>query len=147
MIGKRTYLAKTNEIERKWWLIDATGLTLGRLASKIVTVLRGKHKPVFTPHIDTGDFVVVINADKINLTGSKWEDKVYYRHSGKFGHLKTIPIKTMMEKHPDFIIKDAVSGMMPNGALSRAMFKKLRVYGTAEHPHEAQSPTPLELKF
>jgi len=147
MIGKRTYMAKPGEVERRWWIIDATDLPLGRLSTEIAMLLRGKRKAQFTPHVDTGDFVVVINAVKVGLTGKKLSDKMYYHHSGFLGGLKTATAKQMLERHPDRIIRQAVWGMLPKNTLSRHMLKKLKVYGGAEHPHEAQQPAAYNVKL
>ncbi len=136
----KTYVPKKEEIERKWYVIDAAGKPLGRLATQIATILRGKHKPIYTPFMDTGDYVVVINAEKVVLTGGKEEKKVYYRHSGYPGGLKVIPYKKMKEKFPEKVIRIAVKGMIPHNSLGRKMLKKLKVYRGAEHPHKAQMP-------
>jgi large subunit ribosomal protein L13 len=142
---KKTYSAKPQEIERTWYLVDATDQTLGRLATRVATILRGKHKPCYTPHIDCGDYVIVINAEKVHVTGKKLEDKLYHRHSGYLGGLTTIPLGRMLQRHPTRAIEIAVRGMLPKNKLGRHMLKKLRVYAGAEHPHEAQQPEPLEL--
>lgn len=141
----KTYSPKPQDIERKWWLVDAEGQTLGRLASKIAVILRGKHKPMYAPHMDTGDFVIVINADKIAVTGNRMDDKVYYRHSGMIGGIKSITLRDQLEKFPDRPIKLAVKGMLPKNALGKQMLTKLKVYAGSEHPHAAQQPEPLEL--
>lgn len=141
----RTYSPKASEVDNRWFIVDAEGKTLGRLASQIAHVLRGKHKPTYSPHMDMGDHIVVINASKVHLTGRKAEQKVYHRHTGYPGGLKTTPYERVLEKHPDRIIRKAVWGMLPNNALGRKMFKKLRVYGGAEHGHAAQQPEPLEI--
>ena len=141
----KTVSAKASDIEREWFLVDATDKVLGRLATQIAIRLRGKHKPIYTPHVDTGDYVVVVNAEKVVLTGNKENAKVYHRHSGRPGGLKTVPVSTMREQHPTRIIETAVRGMMPKGPLGRAMMSKLKVYSGPEQPHEAQSPKPLEL--
>jgi len=140
----KTYAVKAAEIERQWYLVDAEGKTLGRLASEIAKILRGKHKPIFTPHLDTGDYVVVINAKKIHVTGKKLETKKYYRYSGHPGGLKSVVLREMLAKHPTRVIGLAVRGMLPKNRLGRAMIKKLKVYAGSEHPHEAQGPIPLE---
>ena len=140
-----TFSAKKKEIERSWFLVDAENKVLGRLAAKIATVLRGKHKPVFTPHVDTGDFVVVINADKIHLTGTKLDKKMYYRHSGYPGGIKATSAGEMLDKKPEAIIQHAVRGMLPKNKLGRQQLKKLKVYAGTAHPHESQ--VPKELKF
>jgi large subunit ribosomal protein L13 len=139
----KTYSVKAGEIERNWFVVDAEGKVLGRLATEIARVLRGKHKPIFTPHLDTGDFVIVINADKIELTGKKADQKTYFRHSGYMGGDKLIPFRRMLEKQPERVIELAVKGMLPKNALGRQMRDKLKVYAGAEHPHQAQSPAPL----
>ncbi len=141
----KTYMAKPSTVERDWYVIDAEGKTLGRLASQIAHILRGKHKPTYTPHVDTGDFVIVINAEKINVTGNKAEQKKYYRHSGYPGGLKELNFNELMAKDPTRAIYIAVKGMLPHNRLGRAMLKKLRVYAGPEHPHEAQMPKELEI--
>lgn len=141
----KTYSAKPNEVPQNWLLIDAEGQTLGRMATAIATRLRGKHKAEYTPHVDTGDFVVVINADKVKVTGNKPTDKKYYSHSGYPGGLKTLSFNQLQEKSPEKVIKLAVKGMLPRTPLGRAMFKKLKVYAGAEHPHGAQQPQPVTL--
>jgi large subunit ribosomal protein L13 len=139
----KTYSVKAGEIERRWFVVDAEGKVLGRLATEVARVLRGKHKPIYTPHLDTGDFVVVINADKIELTGKKADQKTYFRHSGYMGGEKFIPFRRMLEKQPERVIELAVKGMLPKNALGRQMQDKLKVYAGAEHPHQAQRPEPL----
>ncbi|MEJ2685343.1 MAG: 50S ribosomal protein L13 [Candidatus Sulfobium sp.] len=139
----KTEFAKKGNIERKWYVVDAKDAVLGRLAVRIATYLRGKNKPIFTPNVDTGDFVIVVNADKIRLTGRKYTDKVYYHHSGYIGGIKAQTAKELLEKKPEKIIENAVWGMLPKNRLGRAMFKKLKVYKGAEHPHKAQSPEIL----
>jgi large subunit ribosomal protein L13 len=141
----KTYTPKRDDIERRWYVVDAEGRVLGRMATEIARVLRGKHKPMYTPHLDTGDYVVVVNADKVRLTGNKEEQKTYFRHSGYMGGEKHIPFKTMIEKHPERVITLAVKGMLPKNNLGRLMRKKLKVYAGPEHPHEAQQPEPLEI--
>ncbi|MFP6826951.1 MAG: 50S ribosomal protein L13 [Pseudohongiellaceae bacterium] len=141
----KTYSAKPHEIDQKWLLVDAEGQTLGRMATAIATRLRGKHKPEYTPHIDTGDFVVVINADKVRVTGNKAKDKIYHSHSGFPGGLKSISFERLLGKAPERVIKQAVKGMLPRNSLGRAMFKKLKVYAGAEHPHTAQQPESVHL--
>ena len=141
----KTFMAKPGEVERKWYVVDATDLVLGRLASNVAAVLRGKNKPIFTPNVDTGDFVIVINADKVRLTGKKLEQKYYRYHTGYIGGLKEIQYKDMMEKKPVLAVELAVKGMLPKNSLGRKMFKKLKVYAGNEHPHAAQQP--VELKF
>ena len=140
-----TYMANPAKIERKWYVVDAEGQTLGRLASEIATVLRGKNKPVFTPHVDTGDYVIVINAEKISVTGKKLDQKIYYNHSDYVGGMKETTLREMMAKKPEKVIELAVKGMLPKGPLGRSMITKLHVYAGAEHPHAAQKPE--ELKF
>lgn len=141
----KTYTPKASEIHRQWWLVDAEGKVLGRLASEIARILRGKHKPVFATHMDMGDYVVVVNAEKVQLTGNKAEKKTYFRHSGFMGGERHIPFQEMLEKHPERVIELAVKGMMPKNNLGRLMRKKLRVYAGAEHPHEGQQPQLLEV--
>ncbi|MHB1167908.1 MAG: 50S ribosomal protein L13 [Longimicrobiales bacterium] len=141
----KTYTPKAPEIERRWWVVDAEDVVLGRLASHVAQVLRGKHKPMYTPHLDTGDFVVVVNADKVRLTGTKAEKKTYFRHTGYIGGEKHIPVATMLEKHPERVVELAVKGMLPKNNLGRLMRRKLKVYASAEHPHAAQQPQPLEI--
>lgn len=142
----KTYYAKPNEVEREWLLIDAEDQVLGRVASKAANILKGKHKPQYTPHVDTGDFVVVINADKIRVTGVKATDKEYYRHSGYPGGLKSETFQEAMEKHPERVIEHAVKGMLPKNTLGRAMAKKLKVYAGPEHPHTAQQPREIKME-
>lgn len=139
----KTYSVKAGEIERNWYVVDARGKVLGRLASEIARILRGKHKPIYSPHLDTGDFVVVINAGDIEVTGRKAEQKTYFRHSGYMGGEKHIPFQRMQDKHPERVIELAVKGMLPKNALGRQMRRKLRVYAGSEHPHQGQSPEPL----
>ena len=143
---KSTRYAKPGEVERNWYLVDAEGATLGRLATQVAMILHGKNKPQYTPHTDTGDFVVVINADKVQLSGNKMNAKTYYRHSGYNGGLKAESFRMAMEKHPERVIEHAVKGMLPKGTLGRAQFKKLKVYAGAEHPHTAQNPVKIELE-
>lgn len=140
----KTQFAKKGEIERKWYVFDAKDKVLGRLATKVATYLRGKNKPVFTPNVDTGDFVVVVNAGKIRLTGKKMTDKVYYSHSGYIGGLKAVTAKERLNSKPEEIIKDAVWGMLPKNRLGRAMLKKLKVYKGSDHPHAAQKPEIIQ---
>ncbi len=142
-VKKYTYSAKKEDNNDKWWVVDAEGQVLGRLASSIAARLRGKHNPLFTPHVDTGDSVVVINAEKIVLTGRKWDQKNYYRHSGYIGGLTTITAKKLRDDRPEDLIRFAVKGMLPKNRLGRAMIKKLKVYAGGAHPHEAQQPEPL----
>ena len=141
----RTYTPKAEDITRHWWLVDAEDKPLGRLATEIARVLRGKHKPTFTPHLDVGDNVVVVNAEKVRLTGRKAEQKTYFRHSGYMGGEKHIPYKRMIETHPERVIEMAVKGMLPKNALGRSMYMKLKVYAGAEHPHQGQQPEPLDV--
>jgi large subunit ribosomal protein L13 len=141
----RTYTPKAEDIARRWWLVDATDKPLGRLATEIARVLRGKHKPIFTPHLDVGDNVVVVNAERVRLTGRKADQKTYFRHSGYMGGEKHIPFRRMLESHPERVIELAVKGMLPKNALGRGMRKKLKVYAGAEHPHQGQQPEPLDL--
>ena len=140
-----TYSAKRESVERDWYVIDAAGKRLGRLASEVARRLRGKHKPVYTPHIDTGDYIVVINAAQVGLTGRKREQKMYYRYSGYPGGMRSISFERMIATHPTRVIEHAVRGMLPKGPLGRAMFKKLRVYAGTEHRHSAQQPKPLSI--
>jgi large subunit ribosomal protein L13 len=142
----RTYSPKPGEIERHWHVIDASDVVLGRLATHAATLLRGKHKPTFAPHVDTGDFVVVINAGKVALTGNKRHTKIAYRHSGYPGGLKQVRYEDLLEKHPERAIELAVKGMLPHNKLGRQLIKKLKVYPGAEHPHAAQQPVPFEIK-
>ena len=143
---KNTYMQKKEDLVRDWYVIDADGLTLGRLASRVAHVLRGKHKPTYTPHIDCGDFVVVTNASKIVLTGDKLDKKIYYNHSGYTGGLRERTARTMVEKYPVEMIERAIKGMLPKGRLGRQMYKKLFVYAEDTHPHAAQQPVELEMK-
>ena len=142
----KSYMARPLEVERKWHVIDAEGQTLGRLATEIARLLRGKNKPQYTPHVDTGDFVVVVNAEKIVVTGKKAEQKVYYRHTGYPGGLRETSYEVMLERKPTEILRKAVRGMMPRTRLGRQQFRKLKIYAGPEHPHEAQSPEPYEVK-
>lgn len=141
----RTYVTKPDDIEREWWIVDAEGKTLGRLASEIARILRGKHKPYYAPNLDCGDFVIVINAEKIHVTGNKLDGKVYYRHSGYPGGLRSITLRELLKKRPTRVIRKAVWGMLPHNRLGRRMIKKLKVYAGGEHPHQAQKPKPLEV--
>ncbi|MBF0498122.1 MAG: 50S ribosomal protein L13 [Deltaproteobacteria bacterium] len=138
--------AKDIEGERKWYLVDAKDIVLGRLASEVARRLRGKHKPIFTNHLDTGDFIIVVNAEKVKLTGNKWEQKNYYRHSGYMGGLKTTQAKKLRDEKPEQIIQFAVRGMLPKNRLGRKQLKKLKIYAGGNHPHQAQTPQPLEIK-
>jgi len=140
----KTYWTKEEDVERKWFVVDAEGQTLGRLASQIATVLRGKHKPIYNPSVDTGDYVVVVNAEKIHTTGRRMDSKKYYTHSGYVGGLKERTLRQMLETDPDRVIHLAVRGMLPKNALGRKIIKKLKVYAGPEHPHGAQQPEPLE---
>lgn len=140
----KTYYPKAGEIERQWFVVDANGQNLGRLATRIATILLGKHKPTFTPGVDTGDFVVVINAERITVTGSKMEKKFYYRHSGYPGGLTATSLRDQLAKHPDRVIRSAVWGMLPHNRLGRKLLKRLKVYAGPEHPHMAQKPQPIE---
>jgi large subunit ribosomal protein L13 len=139
----KSYMANKAEASRDWHLVDADGKVVGRLATRIAMVLRGKHKPVFTPHADTGDFVVVVNADKVRFTGGKLDQKMYYRHSGYMGGLKATSARQMLKKKPEEVLRHAVRGMLPKNSLGRQLLKKLKIYAGAEHPHEAQQPQPL----
>jgi large subunit ribosomal protein L13 len=141
----KTYSARPQDVRRQWHLIDAEGKTLGRLATEIARRLRGKHKPEYTPHIDTGDYIVVINAEKVHATGRKMSDKMYHHHTGYIGNLKSISLEKLLARKPEKVIQLAVKGMMPRGPLGRAMFAKLKVYAGPEHPHAAQQPQALEL--
>ena len=141
----KTYMAHAETVERKWYVVDAAGVTLGRLATRVASVLRGKHKPTYTPNVDTGDFVIVINTDKVVLTGKKLEDKYYRYHSGYIGGLKEIPYKKLMAEKSDLAVYEAVKGMLPKNSLGRVMLKKLRVYKGAEHNHAAQKPEELKI--
>ena len=141
----KTFSAKSHEVRRDWYLVDAQGRTLGRLASEIARRLRGKHKPEYTPHVDTGDYIVVINAEKIRVTGAKLKDKIYHRHTGYIGNLKSESLETLLDRAPERVLELAVKGMMPRNPLGRQMLKKLKVVRGAEHPHQAQQPLPLEL--
>lgn len=141
----RTYMAKPDSVQRNWYVVDATDKTLGRMASEIARVLRGKNKPEYTPHVDVGDFVIVVNAEKVKVTGRKLDQKHYYRYSGYPGGMKSITLRKQLDIHPDRVINTAVKGMLPRGPLGRQMFRKLKVYAGPEHPHQAQQPEPLEL--
>ena len=141
----KTFVAKEQDIQKKWFLVDAENRVLGRLATQIAIRLRGKHKPVFTPHTDTGDFVVVINADKVTLTGAKWDKKVYYRHSGYIGGLKKITARRLLETKPEEVLRLAVKRMLPKNSLGRRQLKKLKIYKGTDHPHQAQDPEVLEI--
>jgi large subunit ribosomal protein L13 len=142
---QKTYTPKPGDIERKWWVVDAEGQTLGRLASTIAPILRGKHKPMYTPNLDVGDFVIIINADKIAVTGDRLDSKYYHRHSHVIGGLTSTRMRDQLKRFPDRPLRDAIKGMLPKNALGRAMFRKLRIYTGAQHPHEAQKPEVLKL--
>jgi large subunit ribosomal protein L13 len=142
----KTYSAKKEDIERAWFIVDATDQTLGRMATQIATILRGKHKPLFTPHVDCGDFVVVVNAEKLHVTGNRMDDKKYYKHSGYPGGLRTMTLREALQRKPDFVVREAVRRMLPKNTLGRQMLKKLKVYAGPDHPHEAQRPQPLEIQ-
>ncbi|NIR44123.1 MAG: 50S ribosomal protein L13 [Gemmatimonadetes bacterium] len=144
--NQKTIVAKPSDVERAWYHVDADGVVLGRLAARVAHVLRGKHKPTYTPHVDCGDGVIVVNAEKVRLTGRKPEQKAYFRHSGYVGGAKLIPFKQMQERKPEWIIKRAVQGMLPKTTLGRQMLKKLRVYAGPEHPHKGLQTEPLEVK-
>ena len=141
----KSFMAKSHEVKREWFVVDASGMTLGRLASQVASVLRGKHKPTFTPNVDTGDFVIVLNSDKVVLTGKKLEQKMYTYHTGYIGGLKQTPYKDMMAKKSDVVVYEAIKGMLPKNSLGRQMITKLRVYKGGEHNHQAQQPKVLEL--
>jgi large subunit ribosomal protein L13 len=144
-IDMKTFVAKEDDVAKKWYVVDAKDKVLGRLATQIAMRLRGKHKPVFTPHAETGDFVVVINADKVTLTGKKWDKKIYYHYTGFIGGLRQITAKKLLEKKPEDILRFAVKGMLPKNSLGRRQLKKLKIYVGADHPHEAQQPEILEI--
>lgn len=141
----KSYMASPSDVERKWYIVDAEGKTLGRMASEIASVLRGKKKPIYTPHIDTGDYVIVVNAEKVTTTGKKLNQKIYYHHSDYVGGMKETTLKEMMNKKPEYVITHAVKGMLPKGPLGRQMLKKLFVYAGPEHKHAAQKPEALEI--
>lgn len=141
----RTFMAKREDAQRDWYLVDAQNKVLGRLASELAKILRGKNKPTYTPHADTGDFVIVVNAEKVNLTGNKWRQKIYYRHSGYPGGIKSIAADELKAKRPEDLIRFAVKGMLPKNRLGRKLFKKLKVYAGSEHPHQAQQPKRIEI--
>ena len=143
---KTTVMAKSETVERKWYVVDATNIPLGRVASQVAAVLRGKNKPIYTPHVDTGDYVIVINTDKMILTGNKLEDKKYFHHSGYPGGIKEATYKDLMSKKSDFVLEKAVKGMLPKNSLGKKMFGKLKCYKGAEHPHQAQQPVELKIK-
>ena len=141
----KTYVAKPQTVTRDWCLVDATDKTLGRLAAELASRLRGKHKPEYTPHVDTGDYIVVVNAEKVRVTGNKIKDKMYHHHTGYIGNLKSKSLEKMLDEHPERVLEKAVKGMLPRGPLGRQMFKKLRVFKGPEHDHAAQQPIPLEV--
>lgn len=141
----RTFTERTADIRQEWYVIDAQGQTLGRLAARIAPILKGKHKPTYTPHLDCGDFVIVINAEKLRVTGRKLDQKVYHRHSEYPGGLSTISLRDQLQRHPERVLEEAVRGMLPKNRLGRRMFKKLKVYAGGSHPHQAQQPKPLDL--
>lgn len=141
----KTFSAKPAEVRRDWYVVDATGKTLGRLSTEIAHRLRGKHKPEYTPHVDTGDYIVVINAEKVRVTGNKLQDKMYHHHTGYIGNLKSVPLNKMLDEHPERVIEKAVKGMLPRGPLGRQMYSKLRVFAGPEHTHAAQQSIPLEV--
>lgn len=140
----KTHSTKPSDINRGWYLVDAEGQTLGRLASEIAKVLRGKHKPIYAPHLDTGDYVIVINAEKVHVTGNKLDQKIYHRHSGYPGGLKSITLREQLKRHPSRVIRSAVKGMLPHNKLGRATIRKLKVYAGDAHPHQAQQPKPFQ---
>ena len=142
----KTYTPKAADIQKSWWIVDATDLPLGRMATEIARVLRGKHKPIYTPHLDTGDHVIVINASKVRLTGGKADQKTYFRHSGYMGGERHIPFKRMLATHPERVVELAVKGMLPKNTLGRSLHKKLRVYPGDQHPHQGQDPQVLEIQ-
>jgi large subunit ribosomal protein L13 len=142
----RTFSPKASDIQRQWHVIDASDVVLGRLASQVATLLRGKHKPIFAPHIDTGDFVVVVNAEKVALSGNKLQDKRAYRHSGYPGGIHSVPYGELLAKHPERVVEKAVKGMLPKSSLGRNMLRKLKVYAGPDHPHQAQQPVPFTIK-
>lgn len=142
----KTFMANAQNVERKWYLVDATDLVLGRLSTEVAAILRGKHKPTFTPHVDCGDYVIIVNAEKIALTGNKLQDKMYYRHSGYPGGLKQRNAKTLLDNQPEKILEKAIRGMLPKNKLGAAMYRKLYVYAGPEHPHQAQKPEVLNIK-
>lgn len=139
----KTYVTKKEDVQHEWYVVDATGRTLGRLASRVARILRGKHKPTYSPSVDVGDYVIVVNADKIHVTGRKLDQKIYWRHAGYPGNIKAMPLRDMLERHPTRVIEHAVAGMLPKNRLGRRMVKKLKVYAGPEHPHQAQQPKPL----
>lgn len=142
-----TFMAKPAEVERKWYVVDADGVTLGRLAAEVASILKGKKKPIYTPHVDTGDYVIVVNADKVKVTGKKLDQKVYFSHSEYVGGVKEVTLREQLKKHPERVVEHAVKGMLPKGALGKQMYMKLRVYAGPEHEHAAQKPEALTLKY
>ena len=142
----KTYMAKASDVQRKWYVVDAEGVVLGRLASQVASILRGKNKPIYTPHVDTGDYVIVLNADKVILTGKKLDQKIYYKHSGFAGGLKETPYRRLLAEKPEFAVQHAIIGMLPKGPLGRKMAKKMKVYAGSEHEHAAQQPEVLVTK-
>ncbi len=140
-----TVSAKAADVRREWYVIDAENKTLGRMASEIASRLKGKHKPIYTPHVDTGDYIVVINAEKLRVTGNKRQNKMYHHHTGYIGNLKSISLEKLLDKAPERVLQHAVKGMLPRNPLGRAMFKKLKVYAGNDHPHQAQQPKPLDI--
>ncbi|GAU79326.1 50S ribosomal protein L13 [Fusibacter sp. 3D3] len=143
----KSYVAKPLEIERKWYVVDADGKTLGRLASEVAKILRGKHKPIYTPHVDTGDFVIIVNAEKVRLTGKKLDQKMFRWHTGYIGHLRERSYRDMLQNKPETVVESAIKGMLPHNSLGSAMYTKLKVYAGPEHKHEAQKPEVLELNL
>ncbi len=143
---KRTFMLKKEDVKRDWYIVDAAGKTLGRLATQIAKILMGKHKVTYTPHVDNGDFVVVVNADKIHVTGKKLDKKIYYKHTGYFGHLKEETLRQKLQRKPEEVIYLAVRGMLPKNKLRKRMLKRLKIYAGPEHPHKAQNPKPLEIE-
>jgi large subunit ribosomal protein L13 len=144
-MNEKTFVAKPKEIDRRWFVVDAEGKTLGRLASQIAVILKGKHKPIYTPSVDCGDYVVVVNAEKVAVTGRRLDQKKYYRHSGYMGGLKEVTLRDQLERYPERVLFAAVKGMLPKNTLGRQMLRKLKVYAGPKHPHQAQQPEPMEL--
>ena len=142
---RQTYFAKAGDVTPTWHHVDAEGKVLGRISTEIATILMGKHRPEYTPHVDTGDYIVVINAEKVRVTGNKLQDKMYHHHTGYIGNLKSVPLNKMLDEHPERVIEKAVKGMLPRGPLGRQMYSKLRVFAGPEHSHAAQQPIPLEV--
>ncbi|MCK4778355.1 MAG: 50S ribosomal protein L13 [Actinomycetia bacterium] len=142
----KTFMQKKEDVEREWLLVDAEGMVLGRMASQVAHILRGKHKPTFTPHVDTGDFVIIINAEKVVLTGKKLTDKMYHKHSGYIGSIKSVPYGKLLENKPEFVVREAIRRMLPKNKLARAMIKKLKIFKGPEHPHKFQKPKKIELE-